>query len=99
MTCGRWQLPAGLAVAGPGVATPAWILASAAQSGYDSTRDDLSALAAGGAGHPWITVLGEVVLAAGIIALAAGLARSLPAGMWRSRAASCSLAGPRQRCK
>jgi hypothetical protein len=73
----RSRLLGALAVAGTVAAIVAWVMASLTQPGYRSARDDLSALAAGGADHPWITMTGELALGLGIIALAAGLAAEL----------------------
>jgi hypothetical membrane protein len=71
------RLSGGLAVLGVIACTLAWTTASAIQPGYSSIRDDLSALAALGAAHPWITMAGEFLLGAGIVALATGLVRAL----------------------
>jgi hypothetical membrane protein len=67
----------GAAAAGPLAFTTAWVVASASTPGYKASRDDLSALAVVGAPRPWITMTGEVLLAAGILALAIGLAITL----------------------
>ena len=72
------SLLGGLAAAGAAAATLAWTLASAIQPGYDPARDDLSALAATGAAHPWLTMTGEFLLGVGVVALAAGLVAALP---------------------
>jgi hypothetical protein len=66
-----------LAVAGPMAFTGAWVIASATQDGYNPWREDESALAALSAAHAWITITGDLLLGAGTLALAAGLARAL----------------------
>lgn len=68
----------GLAVAGPAAFTTAWVAASASRPGSQPWRSDISALAALDAPHPWITMTGKLLLAAGILALATGLASVLP---------------------
>jgi hypothetical membrane protein len=66
------------AVFGLAVALVAWTVASAIEPGYSVVNDDLSALAALGAAHPWITMTGELLLGIGIVALAAGLVGRFP---------------------
>jgi hypothetical membrane protein len=75
---GRRRLLGAIAASGPLAFMVAWVIASALQSGYDPARDAESALAALGADHPWITITGELLLGAGTVALAAGLATTLP---------------------
>jgi hypothetical membrane protein len=67
----------GVAVAGPLACAAAWAFASLSAPGYHPMRADLSALAAAGAPRPWITMTGELLLAAGILALAARLVGTL----------------------
>jgi hypothetical membrane protein len=67
----------GAAVAGPLVCAAAWAFASLSTPGHHPMRADLSALAGAGAPRPWITMTGELLLAAGILALAAQLAATL----------------------
>jgi hypothetical membrane protein len=67
----------GVAVAGPLACAAAWAFASLSTPGYHPMRGDLSALAAAGAPRPWITMTGELLLAAGILALAARLVGTL----------------------
>jgi hypothetical membrane protein len=62
-----------LAAVSPIGFTAAWAIASAAQTGYRPLREDLSALGAVGADHPWITIAGDLLLGLGIVALARGL--------------------------
>lgn len=71
------RLLGGLAVAGPLASTIAWPVASAAQDGYSPWREDLSALAAVDAEHPWITIAGDLLLGTGALALALGLVIAL----------------------
>jgi hypothetical protein len=68
----------GLLAAGSAVMfTLAWILAPAAQRGYQPLRDDLSAWRPSPASRPWIMISGELILAAGIAALALAVAKFL----------------------
>ena len=66
-----------LAIVGPCVCTGAWLLASSIAPGYDPWREDLSALAAAGAAHPWITVIGCSLAGPGFAAAGEGLRRRL----------------------
>ena len=66
-----------LAIAGPCICTGAWLLASSIAPGYDPWREDLSALAAAGAAHPWITMVGCSLAAPGFAAAGEGLRRQL----------------------
>lgn len=59
-------LAAGSAV----VFTAVWLAASATEPGYQPARDDLSSLETTTAHHPWIMIGGDLILAAGIAALA-----------------------------
>jgi Protein of unknown function (DUF998) len=54
--------------------TAAWVLSSLATPGYNAWHRDISALAATGAPLPWITMTGKLLLAAGLLSLAIGLA-------------------------
>jgi hypothetical membrane protein len=67
------RLPGALAIAGPVAFTVAWLIAWAAQDSYSPRREDMSALAAIDARHPWIMMIGFLALAVGLLALAAGL--------------------------
>ncbi|TCC44828.1 DUF998 domain-containing protein [Kribbella pittospori] len=68
----------GLLAAGRAVTfTLAWILAPAAQPGYQPLRDDLSAMEALTATQPWIMISGDLSLAAGIAALALAVGTTL----------------------
>lgn len=66
-----------LAVMGPIVFTLAWIVAAAAQDDYSPWRGYISELAALDAEHAWIMITGSLLLGAGIVALAVGLARAV----------------------
>ena len=66
-----------LAVAGPIAFTVAWLIGGFAQDEYSVRREDISALAALDAQSAWIMITGFLLLAAGTVALAAGLASTL----------------------
>jgi hypothetical membrane protein len=70
-------------MAGPIAFTIAWLLGGLVQDEYNFRREDISALAALDAQHPWIMITGFVLLGAGTVALAAGLASTLryPSGV------------------
>lgn len=62
-----------LGVAGPLAFATASVIATAAQRGYNARREDVSALAALDAQHPWIMITGFLVFGSCTIALAVGL--------------------------
>ena len=66
-----------LAMAGPIAFTIAWLLVGLIQDEYSLRQEDISALAALDAQHAWFMITGFVLLGAGTVALAAGLARTL----------------------
>ena len=66
-----------LALAGPIAFTAAWLVGGLVQEEYSFQREDISALAAMDAQHAWIMITGFVLLGAGTVALAAGLASTL----------------------
>jgi hypothetical membrane protein len=66
-----------LAVAGPIAFTLAWLISGVAQDEYSIRREDISALAALDAQHPWIMITGFLLLGVGTVALAAGLVSTL----------------------
>ena len=66
-----------LAIAGPIAFTVAWVIGGLAQDEYSIRREDISALAALDAQHPWIMITGFLLLGAGTAALAIGLIRTL----------------------
>jgi hypothetical membrane protein len=66
-----------LAVAGPIAFTVAWLMGGFAQDEYSVRREDISALAALDAQNVWIMITGFLLLGAGTVALAAGLAGTL----------------------
>jgi hypothetical membrane protein len=66
-----------LAMAGPIAFTMAWLVAGIVQDEYSLRQEDISALAAVDAQHPWIMITGFVLLGLGTVALAAGLASKL----------------------
>ena len=59
---------------GPTAFTLAWIVAAAAQDEYSPRRGYISELAALDAKHAWIMIMGFLLLGAGMVALAVGLA-------------------------
>lgn len=65
-----------IGVLGPVICTACWLIASAVAPGYDPWREDLSALAAEGAAHPWITMFGCVLAGPGIAAVGEGMRRT-----------------------
>ena len=73
-----------LAVIGPVAFTLAWLLAGLTQDGYSPRREDISALAAVDAQHPWIMITGFLLLGIGTMALGVGLL----VGALRGRAAT-----------
>jgi hypothetical protein len=60
----------GFSAAGPVLFTLAWAVASSIEPGYRPWQEDISALAALGAAHPWITMTGELALGAAALASA-----------------------------
>ena len=66
-----------LALAGPIAFTTAWLVGGLVQDEYSFQREDISALAAMDAQYAWIMITGFVLLGAGTVALAAGLASTL----------------------
>ena len=74
------------AVAGPVVFTAAWLVAWPLQEQYSPRREDISALAALDAQHPWIMILGFLAIGAGTTALGLGLMESLRG--WSGRVGS-----------
>jgi hypothetical protein len=64
-----------VAVAGPTVFFLCWLVAGLTQPHFRFVRDDESALAAIGAAHPWITIIGDSLLGVSMLALAIGLPR------------------------
>ena len=66
-----------LAMAGPIAFTLAWLIGGLVQDEYSLRREEISALAAMDAQHAWIMIIGFVLLGAGTVALAAGLASTL----------------------
>jgi hypothetical membrane protein len=69
------------AVAGPIVFTAAWLVGWAVQDEYSPRHEDISALAALDAEHPWIMVIGFLALGLGIVALGLGLLSALASGV------------------
>lgn len=65
-------------IAGPVLFAAAWILAAAVQPRYSVRREDISALAAGTADHPWIMISGFVLMGALTAPYAVGLRDRLP---------------------
>jgi hypothetical protein len=72
----------------PLVFTSAWVTGSLVQKGYSIRREDISALAALDAEHPWIMIAGLAVSGALTVAFAVGLRCRIP----RSTAASALVA-------
>ena len=66
-----------LALAGPIAFTIAWLIGGLVQDEYCFRQEDISALAAMDAQYAWIMITGFVLLGAGTVALAAGLASTL----------------------
>jgi len=66
-----------LAIAGPIGFTLAWLVGGLVQDEYSVRQEDISALAALDAQHAWIMIAGFLLLGAGTVALAAGLASTL----------------------
>jgi hypothetical membrane protein len=66
-----------LAMAGPIAFTLAWLIGGLVQDEYSLRREEISALAATDAQYAWIMIIGFVLLGAGTVALAAGLASTL----------------------
>jgi hypothetical membrane protein len=64
-------------MAGPVAFTLGWLIGGLVQHEYSPRREEISALAAMGAQHAWIMIIGFVLLGAGTVALAAGLASTL----------------------
>jgi hypothetical protein len=75
----RIRVLAGVAIAAQVVFVASWVVAGAMEPAYSGARSTVSALAARGAAHPWIVVVGLAVLGAGVLALAGALALALPA--------------------
>jgi hypothetical membrane protein len=71
------RLAGAAAVAGPIVFTAFWILAWAMQDDYSPRREDISALAALDAQHPWVMVIGFLALGLGTLTLGITLVGSL----------------------
>jgi hypothetical membrane protein len=83
-----------IAVAGPLVFSAVWFVAWALQDTYSPLREDISALAALDAHHPWLMVLGFLALALGLLALGVGLWGAVDGGrLARVGAAFVLLAG------
>jgi hypothetical membrane protein len=66
-----------LALAGPIAFTIAWLIGGLVQDEYSFRQEDISALAAKDAQYAWIMIIGFVLLGAGTVALAAGLASTV----------------------
>jgi hypothetical protein len=85
------QTQRGLTLCGavaPVVFTAAWVTAGLVQKGYSVWQEDISALAALDAEHPWIMIDGLAAAGSLTIAFAAGLSYRIP----RSRTASALVA-------
>src|SRR4051794_16054849 len=65
-----------------------WLVAGALEPGFSQADGWVSALASSGAEHAWIVMAGLAVLGLGAIALAAGLAATLPPRPARTVAAT-----------
>src|SRR4051812_35075478 len=74
----RIRTLAWLAIAAQPVFVASWLVAGALEPGYSGARSTVSALAADGAAHPWIVIVGLAALGAGVLALAATLWMALP---------------------
>jgi hypothetical membrane protein len=74
------RLLAWAGLAGPAVFTLAVVLSSALEPRYDWIEEDISALFARDAAHPWVMATGVLALGLGVIALAAGLRGALARG-------------------
>src|SRR6478672_1994293 len=66
-----------LAMAGVVAFTTAWLVGGLDQQEYSFQREDISALAAIDAQYAWIMITGFVLIGAGTVALAVGLASTL----------------------
>ena len=77
----RRRLLGMLGVAGPIVFTLAWLVAWAAQDDYSPRHEDISALAALDAQHPWIMIAGLLTLGICMSALALGLFGAIRDGL------------------
>src|SRR4051794_37148596 len=66
------------AIAAQPVFVVSWLVAAPLQPGYSPSRSTISALAADGAAHPWIVIVGLAALGVGVLALAAALWMALP---------------------
>src|SRR4051794_5754984 len=75
----RIRTLAWLAIAAQPVFVASWLVAGALEPGYSGARSTVSALAADGAAHPWIVIVGLAALGAGVLVLAAALWMALPA--------------------
>jgi hypothetical protein len=68
----------------PVIFTTAWVVAGVVQDGYSARREDISALAARSAGHPWLMIAALVttglLIAAFALALDRGVRRGSVAG-------------------
>jgi hypothetical membrane protein len=68
------------AVAGAVLFTVAWLIAWWVQDVYSPRREDISALAALDAQHPWIMIGGIIALGLGLVALGVGLGSAIDDG-------------------
>jgi len=89
MVSGKDRLLGRLAMLGPIAFTAAWLIAGLADDEYSVRQEDISALAALDAQHPWIMITGFLLLALGSIALAGGLASKIAS--WSGRIGSLLL--------
>src|SRR5438477_12326609 len=75
----RWiRSLAWFAIGAQAVFVVAWIVAGALQPHYSGSTSGVSALAAHGMRHPWMTMAAFVLLGLGVAALAPGLGAVLP---------------------
>jgi hypothetical membrane protein len=74
------SLAGAIAVATPVIFSAAWLAGWAAQDTYSPRREDISALAALDAHHPWLMMVGFLTLALGVVVLGMGLWRGVEGG-------------------
>lgn len=78
------RLLAGCGALAPVIFTATWVVAGFVQDGYNARREDISALAARSAEHPWLMIAGLVttglLIAAFAVALHRGVRRGSVAG-------------------